>query len=120
MSEITGERRLELLRAIREENERNRMNLRNQQNILYGNKYNDTIDTNHVDSTAMSTPKSISTVFIRFLIAIILFALFVIWDYSQIKIYNLDTTGVCNYIQDNYDFNIIDFIDKITYTNKDI
>lgn len=119
MSEITGERRLELLRTIREENERNRMNLKNQQSILYGSKYDNIVESDNIHTTDMSITKTKTTVFFRLLIAIILFALFVIWDYSGKTFMNVNSASVCTYIQDNYSFNIIDFMDKITYTIKD-
>ena len=120
MSEITGDRRLELLRTIREENERNRMNLRNQQNILYGNKYDNNVESDNMIATDVSNAKGTSTIFIRTLVAIIVFILFVIWDYSGKSFMNMKTNSVSSYIQENYSFNIIDFISKITYTNKDI
>ncbi|HKM33667.1 MAG TPA: hypothetical protein VJY54_02875 [Lachnospiraceae bacterium] len=120
MSEITGERRLELLRTIREENARNRMNLKNQQSILYGIKYDSIVESENMDTTDLSISKSHSTIFIRILVAVILFILFVIWDYSGKSYININTASVCSYLQDNYSLNIIDFIDKITYTIKDI
>ncbi len=119
MNEITSDRRLELLRNIREESERNRMNLRNHQNILYGNHYDNYVESEDNDMTNVSSKNNSSTFFFRTIIAIILFVLFVLWDYSGYSIWDLKSSTICTYIENNYDFNIIDFADRILYTNKD-
>lgn len=118
MSDITAEQRLALIRSIREENNRNRLSIRNRQNILYGYNY-DKCDIEYCEN-----PTGMSNSFrckpgMRILTAIVLFSVYVILDYTNITFFSLDTTVISTRIMENYDLNAIDFLEEITYTLKD-
>lgn len=115
MSDITAERRMELIRTIREENSRNRMNLKNRESILYGHTYDRTVASESKEMTSVPQ-KSIPMTGFRILAAIILFSLFVILDYAGDTWLPVNTTIICEYIQENYIPNSFAFMDKITYT----
>ncbi len=118
MSDITAEKKLELIRNIREENSRNRMNLRSRENILYGQNYDNPVTNDSVNMT-ISSEKSFSTLGIRIFTAIILFSLFIILDYTKQTWFSLDSVQICKYLQENYTLNSFDFIQEITYTLED-
>lgn len=118
MSDITAEKRMELIRNIREENSRNRMNLRTRENILYGHSYDSAV-ANEVTNTTISSEKAFSTLGIRILAAVILFSLFIILDYTKQTWFSLDSARICKYLQENYTPNSFDFIEEITYTLED-
>lgn len=119
MSDITAERRLELIRNIREENNRNRMNMRNRESILYGQNY-DKVVTYEEEKTSTTSTTQGGMLFFRILAAIILFSLFVILDYNKATWFSLNTDIICNYLKENYTLNSFDFIKEITYTLEDM
>lgn len=107
-----------LVRSIREDNYRNRMNMRNRQSILSGFAYDGSVINNGSDLTTVSQKKK-SSLGLRLLTAIVLFSLFIIWDYTDSTWFSKNTTDITDAVRENYSFNIIDFIGKITYTLKE-
>lgn len=118
MSDITAEKKLALIRSIREENDRNRMSMRNRQNILYGYYY-DKCDTEFADNPTDMSKCFNRSLGIRILVAIVLFSVYVILDYTGTSFFSLDTTVISTSLMENYDLNAIDFIEEISYTLKD-
>lgn len=114
MSDVTAERRLELIRNIREENQKNRMRIKNREHILYGREY-DTVpmqDTGELPAA----PGRASTLILRTIIAAVLLSLFIIMDYLEADWLPIDMNTINDCLKENYTVNIIDFMDKITYT----
>lgn len=119
MSDISIERKLELIRSIREANARNRNSLRQQQYILYGQKYDDSIINDDTEMTDTAVPKGkrkASTLGMRSLFAIILFSLFVILDYTKGEWISINAEKFFSYIEENYSSNGFAFMEEITYT----
>ncbi|MCH5274247.1 MAG: hypothetical protein J1E65_00305 [Lachnospiraceae bacterium] len=119
MSDISIEKKLELIRSIREANSRNRNSLRQQQHILYGGKYDNSIfdmDDDMTDSTHPNSKRKASTLGIRALLAVILFSVYVILDYTGGEWLSLNSGKIFTYIGENYSSNAFAFIEKITYT----
>ncbi|MGN1147884.1 MAG: hypothetical protein ACI4TB_05640 [Lachnospiraceae bacterium] len=114
MSDITAEKRLELIRNIREENTKNRMKLRSRENILYGQHYNNATNTEADDM--LQTGKHASSLGLRILVAIVLFSLFIILDYTEGTWFSVNASGIRENLQENYIVNSFDFIKEITYT----
>lgn len=114
MSDVTAERRLELIRNIREENQKNRMSMRSREHILYGKEYEAAPmwDTGEVPAP----PAHGSTLILRIMIAAVLLSLFIIMDYLQADWLPVDMETINDSLKENYTVNIIDFMDKITYT----
>lgn len=114
MSDITAEKRLELIRNIREENHKNRMSLKNREHILYGREY-ETVPMQETEELPAASGHG-STLILRTIIAAVLLSLFIIMDYLQADWLPVDMETINNCLQENYTVNIIDFMDKITYT----
>ncbi len=114
MSDITAEKRLELIRTIREDNNRNRLKLKNRESILYGHGY----ETALYDKKEEAPPsqKSLSMTGFRILAAILLFSLFVIMDYTGSTYFDINAETICDYLRENYTPNTFDFMKEITYT----
>ena len=114
MSDVTAERRLELIRNIREENQKNRMRMKNREHILYGREY----DTAPMQDTRElpAAPARASTLILRTIIAAVLLSLFIIMDYMEADWLPIDMNTINDCLKENYTVNIIDFMDKITYT----
>lgn len=102
MSDISVQKRLDLIKSIREENNRNRLSL------------------NSRDSMTEATSKSFSSFPFRFLFASILFSLFVILDSMDFSFFSINAVTISTVINENYALNTIDFIKEISYTLKDI
>lgn len=114
MSDITAEKRLELIRNIREANHKNRMTLRGREHILYGNGYDETPAQEGEERT--TPPAHSSTLILRTIIAAILLSLFIIMDYLKAEWLPIDMEQLSDCLQKNYAVNIIDFMDNITDT----
>lgn len=114
MSDVTAERRLELIRNIREENQKNRMSMKNREHILYGKEY----ETAPMRDTGEmpAAPAHGSSLILRIIIAAVLLSLFIIMDYLQADWLPVDMEAINDSLKENYTVNIIDFMDKITYT----
>lgn len=134
MSDIAAEKRLELIRCIREENERNRMRIRAREHILYGKKseeFEGTLNENRfsyeqnrygeeLESKEKKYKIPLSGLWIRTLLATVLFAAYIILDFSGAKALGADAAYIYDRISENYTPNVIDFIDKITYTLSNV
>lgn len=119
MSDISIEKKLELIRSIREANSRNRNSLREHQHILYGHRYNDYIMNDEADMTDPVAPrgmKKMSTLGLRSLLAVILFSLYVILDYTGGEWLSVSSQKAFGYIEENYSSNGFAFMEEITYT----
>lgn len=114
MSDVTAEKRLELIRNIREENHKNRMSMKNREHILYGREYETAAVPEAGERPA--APAAASTLVIRTIIAAVLLSLFIILDYLKADWIPVDMERLGDSLQENYAVNIIDFMDKITYT----
>lgn len=117
MSDISIERKLELIRSIREADSRNRSSLRQHQHILYGRRFDDDIMSNDVDMPDTAVPgRKISTLGLRSLLAIILFSFYVILDYTGGEWLSVNAEKAFAYIEENYASNGFAFMEEITYT----
>lgn len=114
MGDTTAEKRLELIRNIREANQKNRMTLRGREHILYGNGYDAAPAQEGEERTAPSAHSS--TLILRTIIAAILLSLFIIMDYLKAEWLPIDMEELSDCLQKNYTVNIIDFMNNITDT----
>lgn len=111
MSDITAEQKLMLLRDIREAQDRNRMNLRQRENILYGNRAKCCREENLMQDQGGKGHAGI-----RLLLALMIFALYVILDFTHTAVFSLQTEEIDKLLARNYQANAIDFIEEIPYT----
>lgn len=134
MGDVTAERRLELVRYIREENNRNRMRMRTRENILYGKRKDTLTDsyTGHYEEcsyearqplaeeeTDKASGKVFSGLWVRTLLATVLFAVYIILDFSGGSVLSVNSDAIHAHISENYAPNVIDFMQEITYTLND-
>ena len=110
MSDVSADRRLELIRMVREEENRNYMAVKRRSALLYGAPYSPS-----GENQAASVPRT--SLKMRIVLAVILFLAFLILDQSSTGILNIDGDTVFGYI--NGQTNVFDFIEKFTYTVKD-
>lgn len=134
MGDVTAERRLELVRYIREENNRNRMRMRTRENILYGKRKDTLTDsyTGHYEESSYEarqplaeegnekpSGKVFSGLWVRTLLATVLFAVYIILDFSGGSVLSVNSDAIHAHISENYTPNVIDFMQEITYTLND-
>ena len=131
MEDVTAEKRLELVRYIREENNRNRIRMRTRENILYGKRKDNLTDgytgyyeeNNYEARQPLSeeeadkaSGKVFSGLWVRTLLATVLFAVYIILDFSGGSILSVNSDAIHAHIGENYTPNVIDFMQEITYT----
>ena len=123
VGDISIEKKLELIRGIRETASRNRNSLRQQQSILYGGRrdltYDDYVtnmDPNMTDTPFPQNRKKFSTLGLRCLLAVLLFSGYVILDYTGGEWLSISASGAFSRIEENYSANGFAFIKEITYT----
>ena len=113
MSDITAEQKLMLLRDIREAQDRNRMSLRQRENILYGERLNRFSEDGVLHRNEKHWKSHAG---IRILLALLIFALYVILDFTNTAVFSLQTEEINRLLSRNYLVNAIDFIEEIPYT----
>ena len=123
MSNIPIEKRMQLIHMIREENKSNQIKLRNRENILYGKAFTPSLRsmeavTQEYPADTMSEAP-ISTFKLRFLVAIALFVTYLILDMGNGSIMGKNAKEIYMMIEEDYQTNVFDFIENITYTLND-
>lgn len=126
MSDNSAERRLQLIKSVREEHARNQMTLRRREGILYGQSSSLSYETPAYSpySIAADAPSSaaeeglpaFSSFKLRFFIAIGLFIAFLALDSSRISLGTLTMEKVYTYITQDITANSFDFMADLTYT----
>lgn len=113
MSDISVEQKLELLQSIRETEDRNRMNLRQQENLLYGadRRY----DGGLAYGEANENTKGNFFMGLRIFAAVVLFSLYVIFHFTEGRIFSVDIKTVDRLIGINYRSDSIDNIADFLY-----
>lgn len=113
MSDISVEQRLLLLRSIREAEDKNRMNLRQHENLLYGvGRQNEM--TEPVYGT-QDVPAMHFFMGVRIFAAIVLFSLYVIFSFTGDSIFSLNTEKIDRLLGANYQLDAIDNIEEFLY-----
>ncbi len=103
---VSTEQKLQLLHAIREDSQRNRMLIRRREKIIYGTSIEEPYEVVDDEYTiekelSLNKEKGISGFRIRFLISVILFLSFFYLDRNQEKIGHIDTNQIEVYVDDN-------------------
>lgn len=117
MANIPVEKKMQLIHMIREENKTNRLKIRNRENILYGRPLSPA--TYSMEETEENAELPVSTFKLRFLLAIALFVMYVILDMGGGSIFGKNTKEIYLLLEEDYQTNIFDFIQNITYTLDD-
>lgn len=103
MSDVTVEQKMELVRQVKEQYAKNQNDLSRREQILYGTSFHKTgkseiLSTNEIEDAQQST----STLGIRFLLAILLFAAFVFLENSGQEIAGFSSTDIYQAMEINY------------------
>ena len=113
MSDISVEQKLLLLRSIREAEDKNRMNLRQHENLLYGAGRQNEM-TEPVYGT-QDVPARHFFMGVRIFAAIVLFSLYVIFSFTGDSIFFLNTKKIDRLLGANYQLDAIDNIEEFLY-----
>lgn len=113
MSDISVEQKLLLLRSIREAEDKNRMNLRQHENLLYGAGRQSEMTEPVYGTQDVSTRHFFMGV--RIFAAIVLFSLYVIFSFTKGSIFSLNTEKIDRLLGANYQLDAIDNIEEFLY-----
>ena len=109
---------MQLIHMIREENKTNQQKIRNRENILYGRPLVSSVQMVEENTEAEDIP-AVSTFKLRFLVAVVLFATYLVLDMGGGSILGKNTKEIHLMMKEDYQSNIFDFIENITYTLND-
>ena len=112
MSDISVEQKLLLLRSIREA-DKNRMNLRQHENLLYGAGRQAEMTEPVYGTQDISARHFFMGV--RIFAAIVLFSLYVILSFTRDRVFFLNTEKIDRLLGANYQLDAIDNIEEFLY-----
>lgn len=115
MEHISSEKKMELIRTIREENERNKGKMRNRESILFGGA--SSYQQQPSESAQEFRPVK-SSFRLRLLLAIALFAGYLVMDMGKLDISGVTAEIVHAGINKSFSANLFDFIEDFPYTQK--
>jgi len=102
MNEFSSEKKLELLRQIRDQDERNREILAARESVLYGKPGLINSGGFINDELTAAENKGFSFLKLRFLCAVMLFALTIILDISHMQIAGIGADKIINVISEDF------------------
>lgn len=121
MSRVNVDKKLELIRTIRMQNQYNRIKCRERENFLYGTPpIEDKRELYSTEAAAGIIPGEMQTPIkggvltgfrIRFVIALILFSAFIYFDKNDISIFGKNTFDLFISLTESIDLPILNFID---------
>lgn len=111
MSDFSVDRRLELIRSVREEQAKNYMTMKRRETVLYGNDYTYAAPKEARSQTLYSGLK------IRIIFALLFFLVFLIMDKNHYSFISLNTDKIFEYVTTTP--NSIDFMEFLPYTLED-
>ncbi len=127
MSEISAERKLQVVKQIREEHAANQRLIRGRESILYGfhSPYpiyqNERIDS-EPDSEPFSFGKGNLSFKIRFTVALLLLVSVILLDKADIAVFEYTVSDVFAYLEtditNDFQTNLFDFTSDFPYTTK--
>lgn len=104
MSKVETERKLELVRHIRMQNQDNRAKCREREQLLYGIQVpfsqNERYNAEIVEEPSFSA--QVSSFRLRFVVAILLFAAFVFFDKNQMDIFGMTMEEIYLWMQQSF------------------
>lgn len=121
MGNVPVEKKLQLVKMIRSEHQNNRMVMKSREEFLYGKSRGYHEDGNPLyaleEDAAQSAQPVFSSFWLRFLIAAVLMAAFVMWDNSKEEFLGRRPEEVYILMEDNAILpKLFDFMEDITYT----
>lgn len=117
MANVSADKRMQLVHMIREENKSNQLKIRNRESILYGKPF--LSNAYAAEDTAENAEMPVSTFKLRFLLALALFIVYLLLDMGGGSILGKDTKEIYLMLEEDYQSNLFDFIENITYTLDD-
>lgn len=127
MSEISAEKKLQVVKQIREEHAANQRLIRGRESILYGfhspypEYQNERIDS-ETDCEPFSFGKGNFSFKIRFAVAIILLVSAILLDKTEVTVFEYTVSDVFAYLETDitkdFQANLFDFTSDFPYTTK--
>lgn len=123
---VSSEKKLQLVKMIRDEQQNNRAAMQNRESFLYGKSFlqdplqNSTTAERGTMGEVEKSGQEASTFSLRFLISVLLLIGFLMWNNSDIEIMGRQADEIYPLIQDERLVrNVFDFIEDIPYTLED-
>ncbi|MCI9430228.1 MAG: hypothetical protein HFI94_08835 [Lachnospiraceae bacterium] len=113
---VSSEKKLQLIRRIRQEHQMNQNTIRGREAFLYGknNLYESFSDAESGEMPESELP--ISTFRLRMAAALLLFGLFYMVSSRDKSFFGIDTQQVYEAVEKDYSSILFDFMDEIPYT----
>lgn len=100
MSDISVEEKLQLVQQLRNRNHENKYSMHNRERILYGKSYS---GVSEHSGAIPEEPEATSSFQLRFLLAVLLFAAFIIMDLNDIKVAGITMEQIVQVISADYE-----------------
>lgn len=120
MHTASTEKKLELLKRIREESQVNQNTVKYRESILYGKDYKPIPVNEELENTKSEKDNRQlhSTFKVRFVCAILLMASFIMLDYTGQDVFGISAQTIADEIVIDFGANVFDFMRDFTYTLK--
>lgn len=119
MGNISSDKKLQLVKMIRSEHQNNRLVMNSREEFLYGKSkfHNEINPLQAMEEGQESPPLSVSTFWLRFVIAAVLLAAFIMWDNSKEASWGRQAEDIYILLEDeSFVTNLAGFMENITYT----
>lgn len=115
-SHISSDKKLQLVRKIREEHQMNRNTIRGREAFLYGKNIPYEAFQEAGPDNIPETELPVSTFRFRMAAALLLFAAFCTLASKDRTVFGIDASQVYEAVETDYSSNLFDFIEEIPYT----
>ena len=120
MDNLSSEKKMELIRTIRMENQNNIGKIRKREQILYGKTYTDNqgYHKNYEETSSKEDEfkSSFSSFKLRVALALTMFAFFLVLDVGKLDVYQVTAESLQTMINEELPSNLFDFLDNFPYT----
>lgn len=100
MSDISPEEKLQMVQQLRNRSSENKYSMHNRERILSGKSYQRAL---HYSDETPAEPETTSSFQLRFLLAVLLFAAFIIMDLNDIKVAGITMEQIVRVISADYE-----------------
>ena len=113
---VSSEKKLQLIRRIRQEHQMNRNTIRGREAFLYGKSNSYEPDYDMEPENIQDSQLPVSTFRLRMAAALLLFALFYMVSSREKTFFGIDTQQVYEAVEKDYSSILFDFMEEIPYT----
>ena len=113
---VSAQKKLQLVRQIREEHRMNQNMVRGREELLYGRKYYEPLRESEQIMEIQDGTVPISTFRLRLAISLLLFGLLFIMQQKERTLFGMTSSQICSAVEKDDTVILFDFIDEIPYT----